>query len=278
MAEFAKMMAKSPMVRSDTSPQCRYLFHHQFCTQQPVNANVHVHPAFWHIDVLTAGRALVVTPDGAHGFTTGQILLIPANVVHAFRYPEVGTAWFSIKFACDGIAHPDRPLTITPTELQGRLVAILREYVQPPVLSAADTSTVGYLLAALLTQVCSAEDHPPKTSPFLTQLTRWLAAHAGEALSVAEVARAFGYTPGHASARVKQECGLSLKAFLDQQRADAAERLLIFTDLGIGEIAGQLAFPDVYAFSRFFHRMKGVGPRTFRRDSQMTHTDEPEQN
>ena len=57
--------------------------------------------------------------------------------------------------------------------------------------------------------------------------------------------------------QLDNETGIPLKNFLDQTRADFAARLLLTSNKSLTEIAKQLEFRDVYAFSRFFKRLTG---------------------
>ncbi|HEX3134125.1 MAG TPA: helix-turn-helix transcriptional regulator [Planctomycetota bacterium] len=78
------------------------------------------------------------------------------------------------------------------------------------------------------------------------------------------MARALGYSPGHASSVFRAQAAMTLKSFLDQARQEAAARLLAETDHPISEIAELLEFPDVFAFSRFVSRVAGASPRALR--------------
>ncbi|MEI7833460.1 MAG: AraC family transcriptional regulator, partial [bacterium] len=268
MAELKKKMAFSP--KTDNNPQmeqqvqCHYLFHHQFCLQKPYNTLRHMHPSFWHIDIITMDDVALYSNTGMQYISAGQFALIPAHVAHEFRYSDPGTEWLSIKFECSGVPHPTQSVVITPSEIEQKLLESICTLAQSAVLSVTDSTTIEHLLAALLTQVIYTDDHRAHKPSFVDKVENFLAIHSGKDLSVTEVARELGYSPGHASYCMQRECGVSLKAFIDQQRVATAERLLNFTDISISEIARQLNFPDVYAFSRFFHRMKGTCPRTFR--------------
>ncbi len=271
MAELKNKMAFSPkMVNSkqmEQQVQCHYLFHHRFCLQKPYNTLRHMHPSFWHIDIITMDDVALYSNTGVQYISAGQFALIPAHVAHEFRYSDPGTAWLSIKFECTGVPHPSQSIIITPTGIQQKLIESISTLAQVPVFSVIDSTTIEYLLAALLTQVVNADGHQAHKASFADKVENFLAINSGKALTVADVARELGYSPGHASFCMQQECGLSLKACIDLQRVATAERLLNFTDISISEIARQLNFPDVYAFSRFFHRMKGTCPRTFREES-----------
>jgi AraC-like DNA-binding protein len=61
-------------------------------------------------------------------------------------------------------------------------------------------------------------------------------------------------TGKHAAKRFRQETGENLKVFLDRTRADIAAKLLRTSSKSLEELAAQLEFRDVYAFSRFFKR------------------------
>ena len=58
--------------------------------------------------------------------------------------------------------------------------------------------------------------------------------------------------------------GVTYEQLIDDIRKDLAEDLLKTTNLTVEEVAIQLGYSEVSAFSRAFKRWKGISPRNFR--------------
>jgi AraC family transcriptional activator of pobA len=80
-----------------------------------------------------------------------------------------------------------------------------------------------------------------------------------------DVAGAVGYSRSYLASEFRKHTGTNIKAAIDRARAEAAGRLLAYSDHSITEIADLLSFPDVYSFSRFFRRTSGRSPRAYRK-------------
>lgn len=85
-------------------------------------------------------------------------------------------------------------------------------------------------------------------------------ARNGKVLTVAEAAGKLGYSRSHLSLLFKQEYGVPLKTFIDQERIEIAKSLLAYTEMNISETAIAMGFNDVYYFSNFFKRLTGKSP------------------
>jgi AraC-like DNA-binding protein len=62
----------------------------------------------------------------------------------------------------------------------------------------------------------------------------------------------------------KEHCGRSFKAYLQEQRLVAAERLLIESESALSYIGAEVGFKDPNFFSRAFRRKNGLSPSEFR--------------
>ena len=58
--------------------------------------------------------------------------------------------------------------------------------------------------------------------------------------------------------------GLSAKDYLNNIRLEEAERYLIFSEESIKTIASRLGFSNMFIFSKFFKRSKGLSPLKYR--------------
>ena len=65
----------------------------------------------------------------------------------------------------------------------------------------------------------------------------------------------------------KKEMGMPLTDYVNRQRIELSQRLLLSTDMPIKSVALQCGIPDVYYFSRLFKRIVGTTPKVYRETS-----------
>ncbi len=66
----------------------------------------------------------------------------------------------------------------------------------------------------------------------------------------------------------KEEMGVTIQRFIEDQRIHRARRLLELTSLSVGEIAEESGFPNVYYFSNRFKKATGLSPTGYRATPQ----------
>ncbi len=81
------------------------------------------------------------------------------------------------------------------------------------------------------------------------------------------MARDLGYTRAYLCTRFKQEAGISLTRYVQQEKVAEAKRLLRFTDQELGEIAALLGFSSQSHFQTVFKQITGETPMAYRRSS-----------
>lgn len=270
MAKNRQDLAKSMVARIPPSPvRCEVLYVQRGTSPAGHEFASHAHP-FWQVEVTLAGGFRCVSDGAEVRLRPGAGVLIPAGLAHAFRYDR-RSRHVSLKVRVDGVAVPTGviPLSTVPgwSALRDALVALV-DHDRP---DRARQHATGHLLEALIAlAVAPKPEH--EEPPSIVEQVRTLVEHGeNRRWSVAAVARALGYSPGHASAMFRAQAAMTLKSFLDQARQEAAARLLAETDHPIGEIADLLEFPDVFAFSRFVSRVAGVSPRALRERLRRKH-------
>ncbi len=122
---------------------------------------------------------------------------------------------------------------------------------------------LGLWLADLVIELRDHVDQTVSVDPFVAaeHHARRLAPHLP---SVAELAAWCGMSRGHFSRAFKRERGVSPSVFLDRERWQVALRLLIDTEDAVAQIARNLGYRQVSAFSRAFRRRVGCSPRSYR--------------
>ena len=84
-------------------------------------------------------------------------------------------------------------------------------------------------------------------------------------LSMQDIARKMGITPGHLSDLIHDNLGYPPRDVKRSVRYQVAMNYLLHSSLSISEIAEAAGFRSVYAFSRFFKNASGESPLAFRR-------------
>jgi AraC family transcriptional activator of pobA len=254
-------MAKS---KTPAKPlQCRYLYHQGVTGRSQSRTVRHTHP-FWQIEVALAEGIEARAGAQRWMLDAEDVLIIPAHVPHGFRYRE-GSSWLSVKLAVEGrVANEARLTAASPTRnaLRAALLSLL-----PPI-GAASAHQREMLSGVLAAMVASVFEEVPAGVPveagLVADVRRYIERFGGKPVTVGEVAANLGYSIGHASSEFRRHAGVGLKEFLDRERARRAAEALKYSDLRVGEIAEELGFPDLFAFSRFFRRLTGKSPRAYR--------------
>ena len=124
---------------------------------------------------------------------------------------------------------------------------------------------LGLLLNALMT--CAKREFvtAPSGNQRLSEVMDALLAPENIGFSLKEIAFKLGITSGHLTDCVRDAMGYSPRHIRQTTRYHAAVDSLLHTTLSISKIAEKTGFRSVYAFSRFFRRVTGMSPSSFRR-------------
>lgn len=88
--------------------------------------------------------------------------------------------------------------------------------------------------------------------------------HLYEDLAVETIASHLNLSPSYLSSKFKEETGITLKKFIQQQRIEEAKRLIVFSDLSLSDISSLLNFFDQSYFVKVFKKYTGQTPKNFR--------------
>jgi iron complex transport system substrate-binding protein len=97
------------------------------------------------------------------------------------------------------------------------------------------------------------------------QAMRYMDEHYEQNLTLESIADTLNYSPGHLSARFKEQTGESPIHYLIQVRIRHAAELLVSTDAPLQQIAQAVGYSDVYYFSRIFKKYCGLSPVRFQK-------------
>jgi AraC-like DNA-binding protein len=100
--------------------------------------------------------------------------------------------------------------------------------------------------------------------PLLAEVFTVIDRHLGDPLSLRDVARELGVTPGHLTTVVRRRTGRTVQEWIIERRMAEARSLLSDTELPVGEVARRIGMADPGYFSRLFRRTHGTSPREWR--------------
>jgi AraC-like DNA-binding protein len=100
--------------------------------------------------------------------------------------------------------------------------------------------------------------------PVLAEVFAVIERRHAESLSLRDVAREVGMTPGHLTTIVRRRTGRTVQEWIIDRRMAQSRRLLADTDLPIQEVARRVGISDPGYFSRLFRRTHGISPRSWR--------------
>lgn len=123
------------------------------------------------------------------------------------------------------------------------------------------------VLLIYLSRIYTAQYENAEPSADKKLLKRFQAAveeHYLELHDVASYAQLLNISAGHLSEAVKYQSGKTAIEHIHERMLLEAKRLLFHTELSVKEMAFKLNFSDVSYFARFFKRLSGYTPLTFR--------------
>ncbi len=102
----------------------------------------------------------------------------------------------------------------------------------------------------------------------LEAMTRFIGEHGLRSVQVGDVARAAGLHPNYAISLFRKAFGITIKQALTRHRLDAAQSLLLSTELSIATVAFDCGFGSLSSFYEAFEKRFSVSPASFRKTMQ----------
>lgn len=159
------------------------------------------------------------------------------------------------------VAEPDR------ARWSAWLAELAEELADPGRIGAREV-VAGLLTRVLVAAARLAPAVPGVLDPLVERVFDEIEATFREPVSVGDVARALGYTPGHLTTVVRERTGRPLLEWITERRMTEVRRMLRETDLPLGVVAARTGLRDAtYLVRRFRHRY-GITPQRWRRSQR----------
>ena len=109
----------------------------------------------------------------------------------------------------------------------------------------------------------------PGNKPSTAELTcLYVRENFREKITMKDICVALGRTKSAICPAFKQKYGITVVDYLTELRIEEAKKLLLETDMNVGEISDETGFSDTSYFSKVFLRTVGVSPSAYRRNGQ----------
>jgi AraC-like DNA-binding protein len=221
-------------------------------------------PHTWRSGPAPAGvteihRAVVVQFDPEFPGKEFFALQEMCGVSQLLSRASCGLAFGSTKAGADVAERMLRMVGQTPPRRLLALLSILVDLASEPAAQRLSTGN--------LKPMCRAEDQQR-----IDIVCSHLNNHFGDDIDYPRLAREVHMDLASLCRFFKRATGRTMTTYVNELRVAAAARLLQETDLSVLEVSLRAGFGNYSNFNRQFKRMKGLGPRTLRREFQMTAT------
>jgi AraC-like DNA-binding protein/mannose-6-phosphate isomerase-like protein (cupin superfamily) len=256
--------------------------------RRPAGSAAHAH-ALYHIVLFTRGGGSFLLGGAAVRARPGLLVLTGPGEPHDFgshgggelAYREVT---FELRDGADVLRIPfhevlslyagqpvpqapgpvllDPPLREEADDLFRRLIEDLLGESSAGLLGAY--AVLGEMLALAAQRLRGSRPHNSPVVPPLERAQRLIERRCMEPIELADVAAEAHLAPAYLCRAFKRRFGTSPLAYHQEQRMQAARRMLMTTTLSCKEIAARLGYADVFTFSKAFKRVAGASPSLVR--------------
>ncbi len=232
------------------------------------------------INMTVQGQGQVFQNEDAFYCGVGDLLLFPPEAVHYYgRAPESGlwhhrwvyfkpraywTNWLSWKVSQQSVGRMTLLDYRLISEFDGLFQKIDQTYKAGRVTS--EDLAINLLEHLLIRCFEEAPDQAVKRiDPRIHALCQHLTQDLTQNMSVAQIAEYVCLSPSRLTHLFREELGVSVLRWLEDQRMALAQQLLSGSTLTIARIANQVGYEDQFYFSRVFFKHLGMSPTAFRK-------------
>jgi AraC family transcriptional activator of pobA len=242
----------------------------------------HQHGGLFQILYLQHGTADVHLDGQSGTMTGGDLLLVPQNTIHGFRFNSdteghVLTLAYPLlhrltrDIGMSGLSLPGRHRIGTDDDsvyLRSTLDAFVREYRSTALHRNLLVETLLLTILIGLSR-CLNGSHLPgqrsrQDSPHFARFCALVEAWYGKHYPLERYAAEIGITTAHLNLLCRRMEQKSALALIHERLLLEAKRSLIYTAMTVSELSYAIGFSDPAYFTRFFKRATGESPTRFR--------------
>lgn len=236
---------------------------------------------------IAEGKCSVFIGQRTYRLQTGDFALIPAGTLHKTDFTSHGqNTKYVISFSVNTARQIDtflgtgisgtaiRPGKIkAPVQRREAILLLVNRMLyefenQPPLGKSLCMALLAELLISLQRYRDGEAENDGNEDAVhgrMREVAAYLCEHAGEPITLTEVAAHFAVSPSHLSRVFHQETGFGVREYLVHYRIRQACDLLLNTNLSVTQIADRCGFSDSNYFGDAFKKATGLSPREYRK-------------
>lgn len=262
---------------------CRYI---HYSNQERIRPNSKIHShSFFELHCVLNGELLY---NGGNGIekraSAGEFVLIAPKKGHYLTSltPEAETFAVTFEPICqdtdegkalqarfNSISEVSSPLTPDTCSL---IELIMQEFHHGRSFCTDNVKMLlNVLIIDLIRSIFEGDLEPNKPIPThrlhsarIHELEKYIDDNSSRLVTATELAEHLNISTRHLGNIMQSDLGTTAKSFIDERKAAQARKLLLETDLPLQKISEMLGFSEHNNFNRFFKRMEGMSPGTFR--------------
>ncbi|MBO5867981.1 MAG: helix-turn-helix domain-containing protein [Oscillospiraceae bacterium] len=242
-----------------------YDFRCRFHDGWQIAANLHEYSELLYCQ---QGQGLVTVNGQSISLSAGQLAWIPPNYIHKYDFPDA-------QVICAVFSNDLIPLFFNALAGRYFLVSAVRleelAYIPELLLNLKKEDSLcisGYLNLICHKVISCASFASEKHSDGILyqKIISYIAEHYTEDISLAQIAKLFGYNEKYLSHTLHELTGIQFRQLLAFYRVGHAKKLLTGTkDRGITDIAMDSGFSALNTFHRTFKELTGMTPSEYRK-------------
>ena len=238
-----------------------------------ISRKPHYHTDY-EVHMVEQGRLVYEAQGCRYTINSGNFLLLPPGVLHRVEDRVPATVTFSLTFRTTPEVCPLPALKAcvcgaTDTRLQETVRILLAEYGHAKPLSAQLMEANVLEMLVLLWRGSGLKEAAPacahsEEDPRVAIAKQYIRDNIERAPTVADVAAYCHICARQLNRLFFQQEGVTPAAYIQQQRADRIQQLLLDRSLPMGVISERMHFSSEYYFSAFFKKHIGMPPGAYR--------------
>lgn len=228
-----------------------------------------VHPAFTRIYGILEGNGVIYCNDKAISMKPGNLYILPTGMDFSYVcHTAVEKVYYHIQLPrydkFDLFRHIKNGIIIPQKKEEiCRAASWLR---RTDAFCAAQTKSWLFQIVLQAFQVAQVDfGSIDEYSTLVKQAFRYIEEHYHSGISITAIANALLVSKSRLEKVFRQEVGIPIGRYANDQLFCKADRLLRLTDRTIKDISTELGFCDPFYFSRFFKERVGTSPQFYRK-------------
>lgn len=231
------------------------------------------------INLTVKGQGTVFHGDEAFEVQEGDLLLFPTGVPHYYHRSKGAQEWHHrwiyfrpraywnnrLKWEeCTNGVFMTKGVQISDQEKLNQLFQQIEE------MSKVEEPYIDELSLNLLEQIlirCKMNQPnliKKRIDPRITEVVNYMAKHLSEDFSNEQLADLICLSPSRLGHLFRDEIGMTITQWRDDQRISRAKQLLVTSNYSINQISRLIGYSDPLYFSRVFKNKAGLSPKLYR--------------